>query len=212
MALERFDWLSHIPVGIVYAEKSSAIAFSTSKAIELLGLAGKDELDLLSKAVPHIWRRLSEAISEGRIAKEAEFSFTEMGPGGRTLRIWAQSGDGEGIVLTVEDITESEWTRSEERTMREEIDRAFSFSLLEPSVARKLRCTPEYQDEVVAPGLIRIKGVIPDGGYRHVINILKLAADLDALEAFEFPGLSRNVIARVAIYHDLAKTQPVLKE
>ncbi|NPV53241.1 MAG: hypothetical protein HPY71_06940 [Firmicutes bacterium] len=42
--------------------------------------------------------------------------------------------------------------------MREEIDRAFTFSLLEPSVARKLSCTPEYQDEPATPGLIKIVG------------------------------------------------------
>ena len=213
MTSEEFGWLSQIPAGIVHADGGSSVIFSTDKARRLLGLPEKEEEMeglRLSEALPQLWGHLREAISRGSIKGEVAYSFFQEVLGGRTVRISAQMWKNEDLILTIDDVTEFEWAKSEERAMREEIDRAFSFSLLEPSVARKLRCTPEHLDEEAAPGLIRITGVIPDGGYRHAINILKLAADLDVLDLFEFPGLSRRYTAHVTIYHDLAKTQPIL--
>lgn len=157
-----------------------------------------------------LFKQLESAMYRGELVEGSSHHILIESPEGTYVRFFAQRW-GDTIILTLEDVTAFEWAKSEERAMREEIDRAFTFSLLEPSVARKLVCTAEYRDEAAGDGLIKITGVIPDGSYRHVINILKLAADLGALGIFEFPGISRDVLTKASIYHDLCKTQPVLK-
>ncbi|NPV27369.1 MAG: HD domain-containing protein [Firmicutes bacterium] len=58
---------------------------------------------------------------------------------------------------------------------------------------------------------IRITGVISQGVYRHVINILKLLADTFQQGLMELPGLEKEVLVNAAIFHDLGKVQPDLK-
>lgn len=203
----NFAWVAKIPIGIMQLRTNLEVMFVNDEAKRLLSFF---PVSLYGEIPDMLYERLESAVQAGEVEEGKTQNFVIQSPKGMCVRVCAQ-GWADTIVLTLEDVTEFEWAKAEERAMREEIDRAFSFSLLEPSVAKKLSCTAEYRDEPAGAGLIKITGVIPDGGYRHVINMLKLAADLGALGLFEFPGMSRDVVTKAAIYHDLCKTQPFLR-
>ncbi|NPV81848.1 MAG: HD domain-containing protein [Firmicutes bacterium] len=203
----KLDWFEKIPVGIMQLGTNLDIILANEEVKRLLSLFQVPP----SGGIPdELHSQLEIALNKGVIREGSVYSLLVKSPDERYVRFLVQKLEDDALILAAEDVTEFEWAKSEERTMREEIDRAFTFSLLEPSVARKLSCTPEYQDEPAASGLIKIVGVIADGTHRHVINILKLAADLGALGIFDFPGISRDILTKAAIYHDLCKTQPVL--
>ncbi|WP_231115142.1 HD domain-containing protein [Neomoorella thermoacetica] len=79
-------------------------------------------------------------------------------------------------------------------------------------VVAQLKAIVEYQDEYdPATGRIRITGVIQEGVYRHVINILQLLAELTEQGLMATAGINKATLLKVAIFHDLAKIQPRLE-
>ncbi len=60
-------------------------------------------------------------------------------------------------------------------------------------------------------GTATVVGVIPDGTYRHVINGLRIMAELKTLGLFQLVGLDKDTMAQAFIFHDLGKEQPQLQ-
>ena len=93
----------------------------------------------------------------------------------------------------------------------QELDRAFTLTLPNSSLARTLQTTPEYRDRYdPQTGLLTIVEVIPDGVYRHVVNALRVAAELHDLGAMGVLGINKDVIVQSIIFHDVGKVQPQL--
>ncbi|NLS45345.1 MAG: PAS domain-containing protein [Firmicutes bacterium] len=117
-----------------------------------------------------------------------------------------------GVIQTFRDITEQEEMRAQLVTSRDELDRAFALTLPNSKVEHKLKTTPEYRDVYNhITGEVTITEVIPDGGYKHVVNALKILADLNNKGIMSILGINKDVMVKSIIFHDLGKSQPQLE-
>lgn len=109
-----------------------------------------------------------------------------------------------GLLVTAQDVTNLV-------EMETELDMAFGLTLPNSKVEYKLKNTLEYQDEYdPKTNTITIKGIIKDGGYRHVVNSLKIFALLKTQGVCNVIGIEKDLLVQAIIYHDLGKTQPNL--
>jgi hypothetical protein len=98
------------------------------------------------------------------------------------------------------------------RNARQEAELALAVLLPDQHITNRLQSVVEYTDEYdPSTGKIRITGVISQGTYRHVINILRLMAEAFRQGLGELPGIEKNVLVTAAVFHDLAKVQPKLE-
>lgn len=93
-----------------------------------------------------------------------------------------------------------------------EVETAFSVMLPDHRLEARLKSIVEYMDEYdESTGMIKITGIIEDGCYRHVVNMLKLIADAFKQGLMELPGMNKNTLVQAVIVHDIGKVQPDLK-
>ncbi len=135
---------------------------------------------------------------------------------GRTWRVnyvpLVEDGEVTGVIQTFRDITEDKRIEEELAKTRDELNEAFALTLPNSKVERKLKTTPEYRDNFdPTTGLITITEVISDGGYRHVVNALKVLADLNRKGIMHLMGMEKDILVQAVIFHDLGKAQPDLE-
>jgi CBS domain-containing protein len=116
-----------------------------------------------------------------------------------------------GVLQTFAEITEMKQMHFQLLKTKDELDKAFALTLPNSRVEQKLKNTPEYRD-IFNPssGLIEITEVIEDGGYHHVVNALKVAADLNEKGLMALLGVDKDTLVQALIFHDVGKSQPVL--
>ena len=120
-------------------------------------------------------------------------------------------GSVEGVLQTFSDITAIKQVQHQLMKTRDELDRAFSMTLPNCQMEYKMKNTCEYRDIYNAKtGMIEITEVIKEGGYQHVINALKVVADLNDKGIMEVLGIDRCTLVQALIFHDIGKSQPVL--
>lgn len=94
-----------------------------------------------------------------------------------------------------------------------ELDEAFALTIPNSRLEKKLKNTKEFKDEYIKEsGKIRIVDVIKDGTYRHVVNALKVAADLHSKGVMSVIGFDKDTLVKTIIFHDIGKSQPPLKK
>lgn len=121
--------------------------------------------------------------------------------------------DGEivGVLQTFSEISELKRLQLQLLNTKEELSKAFALTLPNSRVEYKLKSTPEYRDVFNdVSGLIEVTEVIEDGGYHHVVNALKVTADLNEKGMMKLLGIDKDVLVQALIFHDLGKSQPVL--
>ena len=92
-----------------------------------------------------------------------------------------------------------------------ELDEAFALTIPNSRLEKKLKHTKEFQDIFIREtGKIKIVGAIEDGTYRHVVNALKVAADLHSKGVMSVIGFDKDVLVKTIIFHDIGKSQPLL--
>lgn len=117
----------------------------------------------------------------------------------------------EGVLQTFTDITDIKNMQLQLLKTRDELDKAFALTLPNSRVEHKLKTTPEYRDYFdPSTGMIKITEVIEDGGYHHVVNALKVAADLNEKGMMSLPGIDKDILVQALIFHDVGKSQPAL--
>lgn len=95
--------------------------------------------------------------------------------------------------------------------MIEELNEAFSLTIPDNRLEKKLKTTPAYVGVYDNnTDYIEITNVIEEGLYIHTINCLKLAADLKDYNVFDLIGIDKNTLVQAILYHSNAKTQPIL--
>lgn len=115
------------------------------------------------------------------------------------------------VVVTFTDVTAAYEARSRAEAAAREAELAFGLTLPNTKVEAKLRSSPEYQDDYdPQTGEATVTAVIPAGTYWHVVNGLRLMAELKALGVFQLVGLDKDTLVQAFIFHDLGKEQPML--
>lgn len=130
-------------------------------------------------------------------------------PNGKTLSVnvvpLGFEDNKRGVLLTGQDITSIV-------ELETELDMAFGLTLPNSKVEYKLKQTPEFKDDYhPETKKITITGIIEDGGYRHVVNSLKIFALLKAQGVANVIGIDKDELVQAIIFHDLGKVQPNLK-
>ena len=116
-----------------------------------------------------------------------------------------------GVMQTFAEITEMKQMHFQLLKTKDELDKAFALTLPNSRVEYKLKSTPEYRDVYnPASGMIEVTEVIEDGGYHHVVNALKVAADLNEKGLMSVLGVEKDTLVQALIFHDVGKSQPVL--
>lgn len=122
-----------------------------------------------------------------------------------------QDGHIAGVMQTFTDITETKQMYLALLKARDELDKAFALTLPDSRVEQRMKNTPEYRDNYnPANGMIEITQVIEDGGYLHVVNALKVAADLNEKGLMSLLGIDKDTLVQALMFHDIGKSQPVL--
>ncbi|WP_353892536.1 CBS domain-containing protein [Proteinivorax hydrogeniformans] len=122
-----------------------------------------------------------------------------------------QNGDIEGVVQSFSDITAFKQLQDQVSKTKEELDKAFALTLPNSKVEYKLKATPEYIDAFdPSTNTIKITDVIKSGGYVHVVNSLKVAADFNEMGLMKLIGIEKDTLVESIIFHDLGKSQPDL--
>ncbi|SMC05684.1 HD domain-containing protein [Sulfobacillus thermosulfidooxidans DSM 9293] len=121
-------------------------------------------------------------------------------------------GTLQAILVTFMDITAQKQAEALAHHQQQELEMAFALTLPNSKVEAKLKSSPEYQD-VYDPesGKARVTRVIPDGTYRHVINGLRIMAELKAIGVFQLVGIDKDTLVQAFIFHDVGKAQPTLQ-
>ncbi|SFE45320.1 HD domain-containing protein [Thermoanaerobacter thermohydrosulfuricus] len=121
-------------------------------------------------------------------------------------------GETNNFLVTFTDITAEYNMMQKLRSSQNEVETAFSIMLPDQRIEARLKSVPEYMDEYdESTGMVKITGVIRNGGFRHVVNMLKLIADAFRQGLMELPGMDKNALVEAAILHDIGKVQPELK-
>lgn len=78
-------------------------------------------------------------------------------------------------------------------------------------IEKQLRAIPEYRD-IYDPDTkkITIISKINDGGYWHVINCLRILAQLERTGIFRKVDIDKDILVQAIIVHDIGKRQPHL--
>ncbi len=115
-----------------------------------------------------------------------------------------EDGEQKAILVTALDVTDY-------MEMEKELDLAFALTLPNSKIEYKLKSTVEYQDIYDRDsGQITITGIIEDGGYRHVVNCLKIFSILSARGVTKVIGINKDELVQAFIFHDIGKSQPIL--
>ncbi len=78
-------------------------------------------------------------------------------------------------------------------------------------IEAELRTIPEYRDIYnYDTGKITIISKIKDGGYWHVINCLRIIAQLDRTGIFQKYDIDKDILVQAITVHDIGKKQPQL--
>lgn len=195
------DINEQIPLGMLICDGKGGVCFANTLARDLI-----NELKITTDDLKDI-----SCSNETRLLKGKDNRYYNMTS--RKLQVHAfDANENHLCLLLFTDVTSEYNLLQQLQDSREEAELALAVMLPDQRITSRLQSVVEYTDEYDhATGKIRITGVISQGVYRHVINILRLLAETFRQGLMELPGIEKNVLVTAAIFHDLAKVQPVLK-
>ncbi|PRR75749.1 HD domain-containing protein [Neomoorella humiferrea] len=186
--------IAEAPVGLAFLNPQGEILHLNSLAEQLLQAASLSCVDLIKMANNNETKTIRA--------------------NSRTYKLWVVKSGKEkapGYLAIFVDVTTEQQLVEKVKYAQQEAEMALATLLPDQRVEARLRAIVEYMDEYdSATGRIKITGVIREGVYRHVINILRLIAELSKQGLTELPGIDKDVLVQAAIFHDLAKVQPYL--
>lgn len=113
-------------------------------------------------------------------------------------------GETNDFLVTFTDITAEYNMMQKLRSSQNEVETAFSIMLPDQRIETRLKSIPEYMDEYdETTGMVKITGIIRNGGFRHVVNMLKLIADAFRQGLMELPGMDKNALVQAAVLPSL---------
>ncbi|WP_258360025.1 HD domain-containing protein [Moorella sulfitireducens] len=187
--------IAEAPVGLAFISPAGDIKYLNPLAAHILEITRLNASDLINIAVKN----------ETKIIRT----------NGRSYKVWGIKSGKEkapGYLAIFVDITNEQDLFEKVKHAQLEAELALATLLPDQRVEARLRSIVEYMDEYDAgTGKIKVTGVIREGVYRHVINILRLVAELSKQGLTELPGVDKETVVKAAIFHDLAKVQPYLQ-
>lgn len=208
--------------GVMVIDSAGRVRFLNRHGAELLGVDAarvvNEPYESVAEAIfSHVGAYLAESavprVLLGLEAPQGERELTVRNGRRLLFKYAAVKDDGRlsGILVTFMDVGPIRAAEAAALAYADELEKAFALTLPNSKVEAKLKTSPEYRDVYdPATGRAVVTGVIPDGTYRHVVNGLRLLAELNALGVFQLPGMDKDTLVQAFIFHDVGKEQPVL--
>jgi len=210
-----------LQAGLMIVDTAGITRYLNAYGAELLGVdasrvVGKPYEEVAQAIFSHMTDYLREsavphALSGG--APEGE-RLHHLQNGRDVLFRYGTIADGSrpsGLLILFMDVTALRDAETKALRLAEEAEMAFGLTLPNTKVAQKLRTSPEYRDRFdPETGTATVTAVIPDGTYRHVINALRLLADLHRVGVLDLVGIDKDTLVQAVIFHDIGKEQPKL--
>ncbi|WP_350344523.1 CBS domain-containing protein [Proteinivorax tanatarense] len=198
--------------GLIVVDKNLIVIEFNPAAEKMLGFKAEDRIGKKSENRSQEPSIVDMVLKDGRPRYNQEVKMKD----GKTLLVnyvpLKQNGHIEGVVQSFSDITEYKKLQDQVSKTKEELDKAFALTLPNSKVEYKLKSTPEYIDVYdSSSNTIRITDVIKSGGYVHVVNSLKVAADFNEMGLMKLIGIDKDTLVESIIFHDLGKSQPDLQ-
>ncbi len=205
--------LDSLNEGLIVVDKDLIVTEFNPAAERLTGLRAVDRIGQKS-----VNRSNSKSITEVVMETgEPQYNVETQLQDGRIFLVnyvpLKSNGHGQidGIIQTFSDITTYKSLQDQLSRTKEELDKAFALTLPNSKVEYKLKSTPEYRDEFDnLSSTITVTEIIEGGGYLHVVNCLKVAADFNEMGLMKLIGINKDTLVEAIIFHDLGKSQPVL--
>lgn len=214
--------LDALYTGLIIVDDQGITRMLNPAGAEILGVdiakvTGKPYEELAQYLFPHMRDYLKISAVPKVLAGAADRGERQLLlPNGRhVLFKFATIRDGQklrAILITFMDITPQKQAEVRAHQQQRELEMAFGLTLPNSKVEAKLKSSPEYQD-IYDPetGRARVTGVIPDGTYHHVINGLRIMAELKDIGVFQLVGVDKDTLVQAFIFHDIGKAQPILR-
>ncbi|MGB9793158.1 MAG: HD domain-containing protein [Thermacetogeniaceae bacterium] len=94
----------------------------------------------------------------------------------------------------------------------DEIDAILATLFPDSRIETRLKEIVEYADTIDSEtGKAKITRRIEQGGYLHVLSILRILADVMRQGLMELPGIERSTLVEAAVFYDIGKVQPELE-
>jgi len=198
--------LDVMPLGVVLAAKDGEIKKSNKLAEKIMkeNLISSEDIRAIisSKDIRAI---IKNNYNYDKVLASRSGSYYRVS----TARIDLQDID---IMVIFTDVTAEYNLMKRLENARKEAETALAIMLPDHRIEMRLKSIVEYMDEYdEKTGKIKITGVIRDGVYKHVINMLKLIADAFKQGLTRLPGMDKNTIVSAAVLHDIGKVQPTLE-
>lgn len=195
------DLSEQIPLGVAIIDNEGQISYANSLAWKIIRAGGLDS-EYLKRLVSSDKVRVLTSVRDRHYRVSVRKAAVKDG---------VTHGHPRFMVLFT-DVTAEYNLMEQLRNARQEAELALAVMLPDQRITNRLQSVVEYTDEYdPSTGKIRITGVISQGTYRHVINILRLVAEAFRQGLMELPGIEKNVLVTAAVFHDLAKVQPKLE-
>lgn len=207
--------------GLLLLDPEGRVRLLNPRGGEILGadpaaLLGRPYAEVAQYMFPHMSQYLSQSVVPRVLANKVERQTVTLPlVNGRDVLFHVSAVRDQrrlvAVLITFADVTQLHEAERRARHEAEEAEKAFGLTLPNSKVEAKLKSSPEFQDIFdAASGTATVTAVIPDGTYRHVINGLRIMAELNTLGLFQLVGLDKDTLVSAFIFHDLGKEQPRL--
>lgn len=216
----QFELFDLLQVGVIIFDQTLTIRYVNNAYTAMLGLTDQEIIgyNIEDIFIDYFVISLKEFRRTSPIYSVIKRGTPVLGverknPAGRVYLAHYIPINHELFMINATDITYQKLLEEKILASHNEIDLAFSLTLPNSKVEKKMRSTPEYIDTYdQQTGMITIEEIIPDGCYKHVVNALKVLADLNKLGALQTIGIDKDILVKAIIFHDIGKVQPVLKK
>jgi PAS domain S-box-containing protein len=213
--------LAEMASGLLILDRRGRVASLNPTGAAILGttpeaVVGRPYAEVASLLFPHVTEYLRDSPIPAALSGMAPTGERRRTlPNGRHLLLRygtiRRGDDVAAVVITFMDISALVEAEARARHAAWEAEQAFGLALPNSKVESKLKASPEYTDTYhPETGTATVTGVVPDGTYRHVINGLRLMAELKAVGLFQLVGIDKDTLVQAFIFHDIGKEQPEL--
>jgi PAS domain S-box-containing protein len=203
--------LKSLHEGLIVVDKDLVIREYNAAAERLTGNKAADRLGQKARVVSVNDSPIFKVMSSGQPIYSEE---SQLKDGRWFLANYVpliESGEVTGVIQTFNDISDQKELQRELQSARDELDKAFALTLPNSKVEHKLKHSPEYRDVYLLHSKkIKITEVIADGCYQHVVNSMRVAADLNDKGVMSLIGINKDTVVQSIIFHDIGKSQPQL--
>jgi len=216
------DVYNKIPVSLFVLDKDLFVQFANEEAVRSFSdvlprsyMFKRAELIFSCCFSKHyeefISSELWQTLNDGKDHNEVEAKLLNHIPLLANIKVVRRGYETDYIILSFFNVKDLQYRLEEASHSADELAQALNL-FLPQEIEERIKVIPEYKEiNNREAGTITVVAIIKDGGYWHVINCLKILAQLERLSALTLLGVNKELLVQVIMVHDVGKVQPQLQ-